>query len=99
MSRALTHPDVHPIAACITVFAFRTGSSARESPATWPLPPEIRCGTAGSGNSGKSCPPVVEVAMKGDYPRFKAKYAHEDLVEHFLLSPADHAVIETCYGD
>jgi hypothetical protein len=37
--------------------------------------------------------------MTGDYPRFKATYTHEDLVEHFLLSPADHAVIDTCYGD
>ena len=37
--------------------------------------------------------------MTGDYPRFKTTYTHEDLVEHFLLSPADHAVIDTCYGD
>jgi TnpA family transposase len=37
--------------------------------------------------------------MTGDYPRFKATYTYEELVEHFLLSPADHAVIETCYGD
>jgi len=25
--------------------------------------------------------------MKGDYPRFRATYTHEDLVEHFLLQP------------
>jgi hypothetical protein len=37
--------------------------------------------------------------MKGDYPRFKATYTHDELVEHFLLSPADHAMVETCYGD
>jgi hypothetical protein len=40
-----------------------------------------------------------EVGMKGDYPRFKATYTHDELVEHFLLSPADHAMVETCYGD
>lgn len=37
--------------------------------------------------------------MKGDYPRFKAAYTHEELVEHFLLSPADREVIDTCYGE
>jgi hypothetical protein len=40
-----------------------------------------------------------EVDMRGDYPRFKATYAYEDLVQYFLLSPADHAMVETCYGD
>jgi hypothetical protein len=37
--------------------------------------------------------------MTGDYPRFKATYTHEELVEHFLLSPAERAVVDTCYGD
>ena len=37
--------------------------------------------------------------MQGDYPRFKTTYTHEELVEHFLLSPADRALIDTCYGD
>lgn len=37
--------------------------------------------------------------MKGDYPCFKATYVHEELVEHFLLSPADRAVVDTCYGE
>ena len=37
--------------------------------------------------------------MKGDYPCFKATYVHEELVEHFLLSPADRAVVETCHGE
>ena len=37
--------------------------------------------------------------MKGDYPCFKATYGHEELVEHFLLSPADRAVVDTCYGE
>jgi hypothetical protein len=37
--------------------------------------------------------------MAGDYPRFKASYTHEELVEHFLLSPAEHALIATCRGD
>jgi Domain of unknown function (DUF4158) len=37
--------------------------------------------------------------MTGDYPRFKTTYTHDDLVEHCLLSPADHAVIDTCDGD
>ena len=37
--------------------------------------------------------------MQGDYPRFKATYTHEELVEHFLLSPAERAVVDTCRGD
>jgi hypothetical protein len=34
--------------------------------------------------------------MKGDDPRFKATYAHEELVEHFLLSPGEQVLIDTC---
>jgi hypothetical protein len=37
--------------------------------------------------------------MKGDYPRFKATYTHEELVEYFLLSPAERALIDSCRGD
>ncbi|HSF30195.1 MAG TPA: DUF4158 domain-containing protein [Candidatus Tectomicrobia bacterium] len=37
--------------------------------------------------------------MPGDYPRFKATFAHEELLEHFLLSPAEHALIDTCRGN
>ena len=37
--------------------------------------------------------------MKGDYPCFKAAYVHEELAEHFLLSPAEHALVETCHGE
>jgi uncharacterized protein DUF4158 len=36
--------------------------------------------------------------MKGAYPCFKATYTHDELVEHFLLTPAERAVVETCYG-
>jgi TnpA family transposase len=37
--------------------------------------------------------------MTGDYPSFSATYTHEELVEHFLLSPAERALVETCRGD
>jgi|SRR5581483_1422060 len=37
--------------------------------------------------------------MKGDYPRFKASYSHEELVEHFLLTTAEHALVSDCRGD
>ena len=37
--------------------------------------------------------------MKGDYPRFKATYEHEELVESFLLSPAERVLVDTCRGD
>lgn len=37
--------------------------------------------------------------MKGDYPCFKTTYVHEELVEHFLLSPADRAVVDICHGE
>jgi Domain of unknown function (DUF4158) len=37
--------------------------------------------------------------MTGDYPRFKASYTHEELVEHFLLSPTEHALVATCRSD
>jgi hypothetical protein len=40
-----------------------------------------------------------EMGMPGDYPRFKAAYTHEELVEHFLLSPPEHTLIDTCRGD
>jgi Domain of unknown function (DUF4158) len=37
--------------------------------------------------------------MTGDYPYFKAMYAHEELVEHFLLSLAERALADTRRGD
>ena len=36
--------------------------------------------------------------MTGDYPRFKATYTHDELVEHFLLSPAERALVDSCRG-
>jgi hypothetical protein len=44
-------------------------------------------------------PHVCEVGMKGDYPRFKVTYTDEELAEHFLLTPAERALVETCRGD
>jgi hypothetical protein len=38
------------------------------------------------------------MGMKGAYPCFKATYTHDELVEHFLLTPAERAVVDTCYG-
>jgi hypothetical protein len=37
--------------------------------------------------------------VTGDYSRLKASYIHEELVKHFLLSPAEHALVATCRGD
>jgi hypothetical protein len=37
--------------------------------------------------------------MKGDYPHFRASYSHEELVEHFLLTPAEHQLIAQCRGE
>ena len=37
--------------------------------------------------------------MTGDYPRFNATYTHEELVEHFLLSPDERALVDTCRGE
>ena len=37
--------------------------------------------------------------MQGDYPHFKMTYSHDELVEHFLLSPAEQALIATCRSD
>jgi hypothetical protein len=37
--------------------------------------------------------------MTGDYPRFQATYTHEALVEHFLLSPAERAVVDRVSAD
>jgi len=42
---------------------------------------------------------MVEVAMKGDYPRFRTSYSHDELVEHFLLTPAEQHLIAQCRGD
>ena len=37
--------------------------------------------------------------MSGVYPYFKPRYTHEELVEHFLLTPADLQLVLTCRGD
>jgi hypothetical protein len=38
--------------------------------------------------------------MSGAYPQFKTAYTHDELVEHFLLTPADlQLVVLTCRGD
>ena len=37
--------------------------------------------------------------MSGAYPHFKPCYTHEELVEHFLLTPADPQLVLTCRGD
>jgi TnpA family transposase len=37
--------------------------------------------------------------MKGEYPRFKTTYVHDELVEHFLLSSAERTLVETCRED
>jgi uncharacterized protein DUF4158 len=37
--------------------------------------------------------------MSGAYPHFKPCYTHEELVEHFLLTPADLQLVLTCRGD
>lgn len=37
--------------------------------------------------------------MRGDYPRFRASYAHEELVEHFLLTAPEYELITQCRGD
>src|SRR5207249_1434102 len=37
--------------------------------------------------------------MSGAYPHFKASYTHEELVEHFLGTPADLELIFTCRAD
>ena len=37
--------------------------------------------------------------MTGDYPRFKTTHTHEDLRRALSVKPADHAVIDTRYGD
>jgi Domain of unknown function (DUF4158) len=41
----------------------------------------------------------VEVAMKGNYPYFRASYSHEELAEHFLLTPAERQLIAQCRGE
>jgi hypothetical protein len=33
--------------------------------------------------------------MKGDYPRFRATYTHEELVEHFLLQPDEVEFVQS----
>jgi TnpA family transposase len=37
--------------------------------------------------------------MSGTYPSFKSAYSHDELVEHFLLTPADLQLVVTCRGD
>ena len=37
--------------------------------------------------------------MKGDYPRFRLTYTHEELVEHFLLQPDELRFVSELRGD
>jgi len=37
--------------------------------------------------------------MSGAYPHFKPSYTHEELLEHFLLTPADLQLILACRGE
>src|SRR5262245_36893908 len=37
--------------------------------------------------------------MRGDYPWFQTSYRHEELVEHFLLTPAEHHLLGRCRSD
>jgi hypothetical protein len=37
--------------------------------------------------------------MSGAYPHFKRSYTHEELVEHFLVTPADLQLVWTCRGE
>jgi len=36
--------------------------------------------------------------MTGDYPRFKATFTHDELVEHFLLRADERALVDSCRG-
>ncbi len=33
------------------------------------------------------------------YPQFRSSYSHEEMVEHFLLTPAELQLVLTCRGD
>jgi len=37
--------------------------------------------------------------MGKGYPEFRSSYSHEELVEHFLLTPAELQLVLTCRGD
>jgi hypothetical protein len=37
--------------------------------------------------------------MSGSYPSFKRSYSQEELIEHFLLTPADVHLVVSCRGD
>ena len=40
-----------------------------------------------------ACPMVTA------YPQFRSSYSHEEMVEHFLLAPAELQLVLTCRGD
>jgi hypothetical protein len=42
---------------------------------------------------------VQEGAMKGDYPRFKASYSQDEMVEHFHLDAQDRILLSGIRGD
>ena len=37
--------------------------------------------------------------MNGSYPTFHSAYSHEELVEHFLLTPAELTLVLSCRGE
>ena len=37
--------------------------------------------------------------MANAYPQFRSSYSHEEMVEHFVLTPAELQLVLTCRGD
>jgi hypothetical protein len=37
--------------------------------------------------------------MANAYPQFRSSYSHEEMVEHFLLTPAELQLVLACRGD
>jgi hypothetical protein len=37
--------------------------------------------------------------MSGAYPHCQSSYSHDELVEHFLLTPADLPLVLVCRGE
>ncbi len=58
--------------------------------------------TAGSGHFGNFqvlLGSKEELLVNGSYPAFRSAYSHEELAEHFLLTPIELSLVLRCRGE
>jgi Domain of unknown function (DUF4158) len=52
-----------------------------------------------TGNRDSHPRELRRASMSGAYPHFQPSYSHDELVEHFLLTPVDLQLVLACRGE